>query len=117
MNLRESLRKDAIERVIDTAQRMQQGTVHLVEGSRLICTLRMNIYNPDPDDSLYDVFIMVKQETHDLPVSMRPGTKYESILRSATVKLNEYATLMQPVILKACVDLVTRLASAVQVMR
>lgn len=115
MSLKDQLKKDAISRILDAAQKMLSGDMHLVEGSRLICKLRMNIDNPDPEDKIYDVFVMVKYETHDLPVVMKEGSKYQGLLKQANEKIENYTNLMKPVILRACSTIIASMSEAYQV--
>lgn len=111
MTVKEQLEKESREQIISIAQQMMLGQLHLIEGSRLICQFRRNISIPDLDDPIYDVFIMVNYETHDIPVRQPEENKYySSLINRAHKMIEEYAQLMQPVILRACKDLISAMS-------
>ncbi len=118
MTVKEQLEKESREQIISIAQQMLLGQLHLIEGSRLICQLRRNITIPDLDDPIYDVFIMVNYETHDIPVRQPEENKYYSnMINRAHKMIEEYAQLMQPVILRACKSLILAMSDEKMLVR
>jgi hypothetical protein len=110
MTVQERLEEESKQRIIQVAEKMLKGGMHFVEGSRLICSLRMTIAHPDPDDPIYDVFVMIKYETHDIPLQVKEQSNYSALLKRAHEKIEEYVFLLKPVIEVACENIIVRMS-------